>query len=353
MSLQKYFEEFNEIIKMDYDVKSELKSKRDILLEILRKDSDLPSFDEYNQGSYAMYLGVSPLDKEYDIDVGLRFKVNKNEYNPMDLKEKIQDLLKNHTDYGAKIKKPCVTVTYKKDGEAAFHVDLVIYTYEDKDESSSQLYLARGKNSDSEETCWEKSDPIGLVNYVNDKYKGEENSEDREQFRRVIRYLKRWKNMKFNSSGNAEPPSIAITIIAVDKFLSEKKYDYFKNEYNYNDLDALLKFVKQIKDLFVFYRNDDNGRDLYKISYSLPATLAFENDTDLFRKMTDLQMTNFKEKIDNLYDDWEDVKEEVDVVEQCEKLKKIFGEEFPVPKKESASKQQLNYIPSSSASGSI
>ena len=135
--------------------------------------------------------------------------------------------------------------------------------------------------------------------------------------------------------------------------MSEKKYDYFKNEYNYNDLDALLKFVKQIKDLFVFYRNDDNGRDLYKISYSLPATLAFENDTDLFRKMTDLQMTNFKEKIDNLYDDLEDVKEEVDVVEQCEKLKKIFGEEFPVPKKESASKQQLNYIPSSSASGSI
>ena len=29
----------------------------------------------------------------------------------------------------AKIKKPCVTVTYKKDGEAAYHVDLVTYVY--------------------------------------------------------------------------------------------------------------------------------------------------------------------------------------------------------------------------------
>ena len=54
-------------------------------------------------------------------------------------------MLKNHTEYGTKIKKPCVTVTYKKDGEAAYHVDLVTYVYEDKDDSDSQLYLARGK----------------------------------------------------------------------------------------------------------------------------------------------------------------------------------------------------------------
>ena len=32
MSLQTYFKEFNKAIKMDYDVKSELKEKRDILL---------------------------------------------------------------------------------------------------------------------------------------------------------------------------------------------------------------------------------------------------------------------------------------------------------------------------------
>ena len=228
MSLQTYFKEFNKVIKMDYDVKSELKEKRDILLGILRNDDDMPAFDEYNQGSYSMHLGVEPLDKEYDIDVGLRFHVNRDDYEPMDLKEKIRDLLKNHTEYGAKIKKPCVTVTYKKDGEAAYHVDLVTYVYEDKDDSDSQLYLARGKNRDSEETCWEKSDPVGLVEYVNDKYKGDDNKEDREQFRRVVRYIKRWKNKKFSSSGNAEPPSIAITLIAVDHFEASKKYDYMR-----------------------------------------------------------------------------------------------------------------------------
>ena len=233
MSLQKYFKEFNEKIKMDYDVKSELKDKRDILLEILRNAEGIPAFKKFDQGSYSMYLGVEPLDKEYDIDVGLRFQVNCDDYAPMDLKDKIYDLLKDHTDYGATIKKPCVTVTYKKDGEAAYHVDLVVYTYADKDDTDSQLYLARGKNSESDETCWEKSDPVGLVNYVNDKYKGDDAKEDREQFRRIIRYFKRWKNKKFSSSGNAEPPSIGITLIAVDKFEVSKKYDYLEEKYIY------------------------------------------------------------------------------------------------------------------------
>ena len=37
MSLQTYFKEFNKVIKMDYDVKSELKEKRDIL-SLYRED---------------------------------------------------------------------------------------------------------------------------------------------------------------------------------------------------------------------------------------------------------------------------------------------------------------------------
>lgn len=353
MGLQKYFKEFNKKIKMDYDVKGELKDKRDVLLGILRDADDLPAFAEYNQGSYSMYLGVEPLDKEYDIDVGIRFNSNCSDYEPMDLKNKIYELLKNHTDYGATIKKPCVTVTYKKDGEAAYHVDLVVYTYENKDDTSSQLFLARGKSSESDETCWEKSDPVGLVNYVNDKYKGDDSKDDREQFRRVVRYFKRWKNKKFSSSGNAEPPSIGITLIAVDRFESSKKYDYLEEKYIYDDLDAVLSFAKEIKSLFNFKGISDNGRLLYSIEYYLPSTLNFEANTNVFKKMSDNYMTDFKEKIDSLVTDLEVVKNETDEVEQCKKLSKIFGDDFPVPEKKSAAKQQMNYIPPVSSSGAF
>lgn len=62
-------------------------------------------------------------------------------------------------------------------------------------------------------------------------------------------------------------------------------------------------------------------------------------------------MTDFKDKIDKLVRDLEVVQSEVDEVEQCKKLQKIFGDDFEVPETKALSKSQMNYIPSSSASG--
>lgn len=342
MSLQEQFVKFNETIRIDYDVKSELKEKRDILIGILRDSGKLPGFTVLNQGSYIMYTGLEAVDKEYDIDVGLRFDVNTSDYEPMDLKNIICDILKNHTEYGSKVKKPCVTITYKKDGEAAYHVDLVAYTYEDKNDHDSQMHLARGKDSTPDEICWEKSDPKGLVDYINNAITI---GNDRDQYRRIIRYIKRWKNLKFDNNGHAEPASIGITLIAADKFQASS------NNGEYNDLDALISFVKKIQNLFSYKGISDKGRLLYRIKYPMPYELKFDTNTDVFEKMSDSQMTDFKDKIDKLVRDLEVVQSEVDEVEQCKKLQKIFGDDFEVPEMKALSKSQMNYIPSSSASG--
>lgn len=338
MSIQNEFLNFHDRIRLDYDVKAELAEKRDILLQILRDSDRLPGFDEYNQGSYGMYLGVEPTDdREYDIDVGLRFNVNKSDYEPMDIKNIIADILSDHTDYGAVIKKPCVTVTYKKDGEATYHVDLVTYLYEDHEDKQSQLYLARGKENKPDDIKWEKADPVGLVDYINGKI---EKGDQRNQFRRVVRYIKRWKNRRFISTGHAEPTSIGITLIAVDYFTAKKG----------DDLEALLHVAKCIQSLFCVEKYED-GRWLYRIKYPMPVSLKFESNTDAFEKMTDVQMTDFKEKLEKLIRDLEAVQSEVDEVEQCKKLHKIFGEDFHIPEVKNVSKMQHNYIPSSSASG--
>ena len=97
----------------------------------------------------------------------------------------------------------------------------------------------------------------------------------------------------------------------------------------------------------------ENGRALYSIEYNLPSTLNFEPNTNVFKKMSDNYMTDFKEKIDVLVSDLEAIKNETDEVEQCKKLKKIFGEDFPVPEKKNAAKQQMNYIPTTSSSGAV
>ncbi|MCM1234855.1 MAG: nucleotidyltransferase [Ruminococcus flavefaciens] len=342
MNLQIEFLAFHDRIKLDYDVKAELADKRDILVKILRNSGKLPGFEILNQGSYSMYTGVEPLEgKEYDIDVGLRFNVNSEDYEPMDLKNKIEDILKNHTEYGASIKSPCVTVTYKKDGEPAYHIDLVAYAYEDKEDHDSQMYLARGKSSRPEEIKWEKSDPKGLIDYINNAV----DEADCNQYRRVIRYLKRWKNIKFNSDGHAEPASIGITLIAADYF------EAFSVGDGYDDFNAIISLVKNMKTLFRFVGTSDKGRMLYRIKYPMPKALNFESDTDAFSKMSDSQMTDFKDKLEKLIKDLESVESEADEIKQYEILHKIFGDDFHVPDAKDISKQQANYIPSSSASG--
>lgn len=349
MELQKYFIDFNKAIKMDYDENSGLADKRDKLLKKLSSDDSVPSFNRLDQGSYAMHTGVEPLDKEYDIDVGLRFSKNKEDYeNPMELKRIVKNVLENHTDKKPVIKSPCVTITYKDKGEDAYHVDLAIYVYENKDDTSSQMYLARGKDSKPEEICWEKSDPKGLVDYINSAIS---DSDDREQFRRIIRYLKRWKNKVFSSSGNAEPPSIGITMIVADKFAVKKKTDIVSGIDSYNDLEALYNIVSEIQKLFVYKGINQAGREIYTISYTFPSDLKFEPGVNIFQKMSDNYMTSFKEKIDTLLSDLKAVRNEADVVEQCKKLNKIFGDDFKIPEVKEESKTQKRCIPSSSAAG--
>ena len=334
MSVQSEFKKFNDKIRADFEVKKELSDKRDILLGKLRNNDELPSFKELNQGSYAMCTGIEPEDdSEYDIDVALRFSANKDDYDPIELKEKICEILKNHTDYGAEIKKPCVTVTYKKDGEAKFHVDLVTYLYADKDDENSQLYIAKGRDKE-----WEEADPKGLVDYINEKV---EKGDKRDQFRRVVRYLKKWKNIKFSNTSHANPPSIGITLIAADNF----------NYYEEDDLSSLIDVVNTIVNKFSYVRTNEYGRYMYRISLSLPYILKFKFGNDVFEKMSDAQMTDFKDKIEKLKKDLVEVRDEVDELEQYKKLNKIFGDDFEIPEAKNSAKKQFDYIPSSSASG--
>ena len=75
-AVQKQFEEFHSAICFDEDdEKATLREKRDIIVKALKDNlgDDVPSFVNFNQGSYSMHTGVVPLDGNFDIDVGLIF----------------------------------------------------------------------------------------------------------------------------------------------------------------------------------------------------------------------------------------------------------------------------------------
>ena len=323
-SLQTAFKQFHDAIKLsDVDENATLREKRDILLDKLKSkiSADASSYTYFNQGSYAMHTGVSPDDGDYDIDVGLRFNIDKDDYPDTTVVKKwVRDALEGHTK-SVEIRKPCVTVKYQREGEAIYHVDFAIYAVNNKD---GKYYLARGKEfSDADNKFWEESDPLELIRIVSERY---EDSDEAAQFRRVIRYLKKWKSGKFNSTGNAAPTGIALTMLAYNLFSPSYTVDVFNNNARtYNDFAALRDLVKHINQKYTT-EFDDN----YNLCYNILVEMPTPPYNDLFAKMTLKQKTAFHDELVKMEETLDEVAGKEALSEQCELLQELFGSEFPI-----------------------
>ncbi len=338
--LQTEFNKFHENIKLhDKEDNKELREKRDMLTDELRayfkkkreEDEDFPkiTFTVENQGSYSMQTGIKAIDNgDYDIDVMVLFNINKKDYgNPVEVKKWVFEALSKGT---RKVfyKKPCVRVQYYKDGEEEFHVDLAIYANDNDDEKT---YLAWGKpTSAKEDKKWEVSDPKLLKKKINEKHK---DADDRMQMKREIRYLKRWKDLKFKNTDKGKPTGIAITALAYNLFNPQIERDFFASTVEPNDLLALKNLVSSIIGQF-------RGWPTKKISVQLPV----EPYNDLFDKMTDKQQETFKEKLEALKTALEDAEQEPDPHEASKIMRKQFGDDFPlVDKDKSGQKRNLAF----------
>ncbi|MBQ0746512.1 MAG: nucleotidyltransferase [Marinobacter sp.] len=326
--LQRYFFSFHEVIKLDnFDENETLRSKRDILLRNLK--DNLPTggprvVRSFNQGSYAMGTGTKPLDGNYDIDVGAVFDVEPDQANSVSLKKVVRDAL-THSNRTVEIRRPCVTVNYLKGSVVDYHVDLAIYAQAEGDD----LRLAKGKEGSSSENCvWEMSDPEGLCREIANC---QEKGKDRAQFRRVIRYLKRWRDYRFSHKGIF---SIALTVSAYHWFTPYK--DILTEEYN--DAGALHRLVEII--LSKWRPVVHNGELVHRLQVPLPV----EPRGDLLKNLTAPQMDDLQIRLVELRDALKDAIAEPEDAEACKILAKKFGGDFPVP---SAEKQNAAKVKSS------
>ncbi|MEY2831676.1 MAG: hypothetical protein RLZZ574_934, partial [Cyanobacteriota bacterium] len=350
------FEDFHERIKLKRFEENEiLKEKRDRILDRLKsnwkkvfenKDMKPPQYETFDQGSYNLGTGNKPLNGDYDIDVGIIIKISKDDYpDPVEVKKWILEALEGHTKR-VEIRRPCVTIFYQQNDEPVYHVDLAVYC-----QSDEKIYLAKGKlNSSEDNKIWEEADPHGLSKLIKEHYserlrRSEADRDDDKQFRRIIRYLKRWKDVQFSQDGNAAPIGMGITIAAYYWFKPEKTViDVFANKFKYKDLEALSQFVQKMIDNFTFVWRDEEYVE------RLEVILPVVPNCDLFSKMSNSQMTNFKEKLENLQKVLEDAIAEADPTEACELLQKQLGDDFPVPEKKDTAEKRSKAIVSSSAS---
>ncbi len=350
--VQKQFEQFNDNIRLkQYGQNETLREKRDAVLDKLKaglkrvfeeKEEPIPKSKIFNQGSYKVGTGIKPLDGDYDIDVGIRFEIGTGEEpDPVAVKKWVFDALEGHTNK-VEVRRPCVTVFYQSGDEPLYHVDLAVYSGSSAN-SDGLDYLAMGKlNSLSENRVWEEADPDGLVETITSKFSGEEWN----QFRRCIRYLKRWKDLEFSSEGNSAPVGIGITLAAYYWFRPEiRVVDQFSSKTRANDLEALNEFVPSVRENFKSVFHD--GEWAERLVVELPVVPG----NDVFDKMTNAQMDAFKMKMDKLIDAISEAREEVDPVKACEALSKIFGEDFPVPDEDETGDKRAPAIIASSHSG--
>lgn len=320
-TLQDAFRDFHNEIKLD-DENETLRDKRDILLKKLKSkiSDEAASYTTFNQGSYAMHTGIKPEDDDYDIDVGLKFDINKDDYaDPVKVKKWVKDALDGHTK-SVKIRRSCVTVQYQQSGEALYHVDFAVYAANNVD---GKLYIAKGEEfSGADKKYWEVSDPQGLISLITNKY----SDTNAEQFRRTIRYIKKWKTHNFSTSGNGAPTGIALTILSYYLFSPNSTYDPFKQKTTYNDFEALHNLVKSIKSQFKYTYDWETSAYYYTINTQLPV----EPYNNLFEKMTLKQQDAFYSKISSMDETLDEVSQKEKLSEKCTLLTELFGDDFPV-----------------------
>lgn len=305
MSFQTLFLKFHETIKLNNaDENATLREKRDIILDKLRTRLDR-SFTSLNQGSYAMSIGIEPLNGDYDIDVGLVFSGDPRKILPHTVKGGVYQALKDHTQ-NVMWQRSCITVQYQRKNEPLYHVDLPVYL---KDERG-QLHLALGKeHSSSDLRRWEVSDPIGFI----EQFRTRQTGQNAEQLRRVVRALKRWKDVHFAPHGQAAPRGIALSIAA---------YEYFKpftQLYNpsgasqYDDLSALLHLVQSIRQQFGWQNR-------------LVLRMPVAPHDDVCARMTDQQQLELRGGLDKLAS-WLN---EAQRTGDPRQLRRAFGTDFPL-----------------------
>ncbi len=258
------FIEFGNSIELSSSKRTELRSSRDAIRDTVRNsfvDSGR-SVKFYMQGSIAMSTAVNPIgDDNYDLDDGAYLC----DYEDTDASEWpsavtvhswVKDAVKDQTSGSPKDKNACVRIPYKH----GYHIDMPLYIM--KDGAAHLAHKSQG---------WIVSDAKEFKSWFGDKCKPNGG-----QLRRIVRYLKRWKDCC-----DVELKGIELTILAASNFNGARGRDDDSLRYTVEaiieSLDASFECVKPVEpheDLFEDFsqaRKDDVMGALRKLLSNLRA----------------------------------------------------------------------------------
>lgn len=338
MSLQTQYNKFAEKIALTRESEKykEVREKDDLItpkIEKAFKEAGYEVEPNFLYGSFSTNTGTIPLfESDYDADRALVITKDSSPDDAVEPKKIAKQVLFEHGFKNPKIKKPCITANYES---KPYHIDYTVYRLD----SSGNYELAIGKeNSNSENRYWADADPKGLIAWITSNTNhqsifNELTPEEKRQFYRLVRYIKRWRDFKFSSESQRKKVfSIALTVMFKESFKPN-----FTDEGKANDHSALkdtLDVILNDKNYFIY-----DGIDKYRIEVNLPVI----PNRDIFDDKGSNIGTALKNKLERLLDALNEVDEIESLKEQCELLQKQFGDDFPVPD-EPTSKTQARVI---------
>ena len=219
MSKDKSFEEFNGKIRLTRSKRDKLKENRKILRDKVKEHFEKRGWDApvfRSQGSFPLRTNLNPIKKtaadgsvkeKYDLDDGVYFICPISERENADTYHgRVRAAVDGHTSE-VKDKNTCVRVVYK-DGH---HIDLPAYWAESEDSIPQLAHKSKG---------FVDSDPKAFGKWVD---KNIHNAGHNGQLRRIIRYLKAWKDSREDNNASIKLPSgFILTILACENYAGDE-----------------------------------------------------------------------------------------------------------------------------------
>lgn len=166
------------------------------------------------QGSYKYATLIKPVHKgeRYDVDLGVYFEWDPKQQDaepvPRQLRDWVQRALRTYqsrtpglTEVVEPAKDRCSRAIYGQQ----FHIDTPTYHLDPRRDRRRLAHLSRG---------WEERDPKPLYQWFKTVAEGK----DRDQMRRLIRYLKAWAAVEFRSAPDARPSSVLLSVLVADAY---------------------------------------------------------------------------------------------------------------------------------------
>ncbi len=239
-NLHKLFNEYNQIVKLSDNKRSELILVRNNLRSRIQKRHEqfagvvkrYDNLEFQSQGSFVMDTIIKPLRDDYDLDDGVYFigRLSKDKRPTPEIFHKmIVDAIGANYDDVEKVidKDTCVRVLYK----SGFHIDLPIY-YADNKQCPDLADKGKG---------WILSNPVEFIAWFEEKarsgfqksYLYESSMFDQYerwltdvrkkdvQIRRLVRYMKSWGDLRREEM----PCGLIMTILVANNYYAHERDD--------------------------------------------------------------------------------------------------------------------------------